>query len=274
MALKIDQEANQLRKSISDIDRFRRRYAIREQDDESNTDININFISPSIVVWEKNRFYLLKHSSTKPLEPKHYYRPDYVSYNEYGSTIYWNMIMFINNIPTIEEFNKKNILIPSLDSIISISRSALANNAPEQIVPLTKAPNVEIAKLYQTKRYAESRTSDPNLVPIDRTFHFYREQNTVTSVMQAYQYIDLDYEPIEDSVVVRIAGNESYLINRDYTLVKSICKDGKRQRISWNSVKFPNLSGRLLSDISPGTIIEVQYSREVDGISEQIESSA
>ena len=101
----IDQEANVLVKLATDLDKYRRYYSLKEVDTDET--IFVKFVAPKIIAFEDYRFYLLKNSDTKPLSPANYYRPDYVSYQEYGTVNLWAMLLFINDIPTIEDFEKE-----------------------------------------------------------------------------------------------------------------------------------------------------------------------
>ena len=87
-AITIDQEALTSSRLASDVDGFRRRYNMKEISDTE--EISIQFVAPKIICFEEYRFVLLQKSRTEVLKSKYYYRPDYLSYDEYDTTNLWN----------------------------------------------------------------------------------------------------------------------------------------------------------------------------------------
>lgn len=83
--------------------------------------------APTYEVIEKNIYVLLKDSIVKDLDKKYYMKPHYLSYDEYGTTIFDYLLMYINGVQSMEDFIIDKVIIPSLDSIISISTSSLRN---------------------------------------------------------------------------------------------------------------------------------------------------
>jgi len=78
------------------------------------------FSSPSLYTLEKNLFYLLKNSIEKQFEQKYYMKPSYLSYDEYGTVALDYILMYVNGILCIEEFNLNTIIIPTFQAIIDI----------------------------------------------------------------------------------------------------------------------------------------------------------
>jgi hypothetical protein len=110
----VDKDANSKRSLITDIDQFKEWYLTS----------NGYFKFPGFSIWplEKNRFFLISNSEKRVLDAKYFYRPDYLSYDEYGIEILWPIILFVNNCFSREEFDTQEVLIPSLDSIIAVCR--------------------------------------------------------------------------------------------------------------------------------------------------------
>ena len=111
----IDVEAKRAIGLITDIDRYRNRYVSKE------ANISIEFVSPSFEVFECNRFYILKNSIKRPLEQKYHFKPDYLAYDEYGTTTAWPMIMYINNISSMEDFTVPEVIIPNYGVLLNLS---------------------------------------------------------------------------------------------------------------------------------------------------------
>jgi hypothetical protein len=122
--------------TIYDEARNRARQAIdfEKQGDRYKTDNDyFTFPDPNLDTLEKYLFYLLKNSKEVLFDGSVYqYRPDYMSFDYYGTPNLDKLIMFVNGIRTIEEFvNLKTVLIPSLQSINAILQD---NFNPDQDV--------------------------------------------------------------------------------------------------------------------------------------------
>lgn len=118
----IDYETIENLQSPLDIERFTRRY-------KTGNDYFI-FPSPSLEVIEKNLFFLLRNSVEKEFNAKYRFRPDYLSFDEYGTPILWQMLMYVNSIFSVEDFDLSRVLVPSFQSVTDI----LPNLIPEQEV--------------------------------------------------------------------------------------------------------------------------------------------
>jgi len=79
------------------------------------------FPSPSLYTIEKNLFYLLKNSVEKLFEDKYTMKPSYLSYDEYGSTSLGEILMYVNCVYCIEDFDLEYVVVPSLASLIKIN---------------------------------------------------------------------------------------------------------------------------------------------------------
>jgi len=78
-----------------------------------------------------------KQTTAIDFEPKYKMKPDYLSYDEYGTVTLASLLMFVNSIPCIEDFNLVTVVIPSFQSIVSIC----SDNFPEkEISKLMEVP--------------------------------------------------------------------------------------------------------------------------------------
>ena len=110
-------EAKRNAELATNLDNFRSRYKETTQDLETE----VIFPAYEIYSFEKNLFVLLANANKVVFKPKWYQRPDYVSYEYYNSVIYWPIILFVNRIPSIEDFKGLDeILIPPFNSILQI----------------------------------------------------------------------------------------------------------------------------------------------------------
>jgi hypothetical protein len=111
MALTVDGEA---------ITRARQSIDFEKQSDRLKTNNNLfTFPDPNLETLEKYIYYLLKNSEKVDFDGARYtYRPDYVSYDFYGTPSLDKVIMFVNGIRTVENFTGlKSIVVPSLEAI-------------------------------------------------------------------------------------------------------------------------------------------------------------
>lgn len=111
MPLTIDKEARTRARTAIDFEKL---------SDRLKTDNDyFTFPDPNLETLEKNIYYLLKNSQEVEFDNSRYkYRPDYVSFDYYGTPALDKLLMFVNGIRTIEDFiNLTVIVIPSLTSI-------------------------------------------------------------------------------------------------------------------------------------------------------------
>ena len=120
MAITIDQESLQRKRSPIDIDNMGQRY---KTDSEYYT-----FTSPSLWVLEKHLFYLLRNSKQVDFEQQYKMRPDYLSFDEYGTVILAQLLMYVNGVMCIEEFSLDTVVIPTFQSIMDITRDKFSRD--------------------------------------------------------------------------------------------------------------------------------------------------
>lgn len=108
----IDEEARRLSKSPLNFDSFSDRY---------KTDSNLyTFSSPSMWALEKHLYYLLVNSTKKTFDPKYKFRPSYMSFDEYGTVILDKVLMYVNNVMCMEQFDLDTIVVPDLSAIVEV----------------------------------------------------------------------------------------------------------------------------------------------------------
>jgi len=77
--------------------------------------------SPSIWTLEQNYYFLLRHSVQKLFNKKYVMKPSYLSHDEYGTVILAPVLMYMNNVNSIEDFNMDQVTIPDLEAIVYIT---------------------------------------------------------------------------------------------------------------------------------------------------------
>ena len=118
MTITIDNEAVRQLRSPLDFEKFSQRF-------KTENDL-YSFPDPNLETIDKNLFYLLRNSQEVKFESKYKYRPDYLSYDYYGTTSLSNLLMYVNGIFSIEEFDLETVVVPSLQSITFILKDTYA----------------------------------------------------------------------------------------------------------------------------------------------------
>ncbi len=92
--------------------------------------------SPEIAAIEQNFYYLLKHSEVKPFQRKYIMKPSYLSYDEYGTVMLSSLLMFINNVKSIEDFHLDRVVIPTFDAIINICKNRFPDRDVNELLKI------------------------------------------------------------------------------------------------------------------------------------------
>ena len=90
----------------------------------------------------------------------HYYRPEYVSHELYGTTDLWSLLLFVNDMKSVDDFNRKNILVFP-DNIID-TLNTIANDEKDNFssVDLPRYTRKEYIKKLNEKSVSVLRESD------------------------------------------------------------------------------------------------------------------
>jgi len=128
-----------------DFDNFREKY--KDADGISE----VIFPGFSIPPYEINMFILMSNSEQVDFIPRWHQRPDYVSYDYYGSVIFWPIILYVNQIPSFEDFKDiSKILVPSYSMILSMTKDKLSNT---MITVVQKPKTIDLNKSSLYKLY-------------------------------------------------------------------------------------------------------------------------
>ena len=90
-----------------------------------------SFPSPSLWTLEKNLFFLLRNSKQITFDRKYKMRPDYLSFDEYGTVALDHVLMFINNVFSAEDFDLDTVIIPNYSAILDICQDRFANRTDD-----------------------------------------------------------------------------------------------------------------------------------------------
>lgn len=109
MPITIDRESRQRSRLAIDINFAGDRY---------RTDNGyFTFPAPSLDMIDQYLYFLLKNSSEKKFERQYSFRPDYLSYDEYGTVALAQLLMYVNAVPSIEDFELDVVIVPTMAAI-------------------------------------------------------------------------------------------------------------------------------------------------------------
>lgn len=122
----IDQESLQNKRIPIDIEKHT---------DQFKTENGIYiFPSPALELLEKNIFYLLKNSKKTIFETQYTMRPDYLSYDEYKTTSLAQLLMYVNGVASVEDFDLNEVIIPDFSYIVKMVAEAYPNRDVDDLV--------------------------------------------------------------------------------------------------------------------------------------------
>jgi hypothetical protein len=124
----IDQESRQRVMSPLDLDNMTSRF-------QTASGLYI-FSAPDLWTLEKNLFYLLSNSTLVQFNSKYMYRPDYMSYDEYGTTQLAQLLMYVNSCACIEDFSLVQIAIPTMSAIVEILSDKITAPSNVALLPI------------------------------------------------------------------------------------------------------------------------------------------
>ena len=114
MSITIADESRQRARIPFDIDWVGQRY-------KTNSEI-YTFPSPSLWSIQKNLFFLVASSVLIEFDPKYKMKPDYLSFDEYGTVSLAYMLMYVNSVHSIEDFDLNTVILPTIESVIAICK--------------------------------------------------------------------------------------------------------------------------------------------------------
>lgn len=126
MPITVDVESKQRERQSIDINFFGDRY-------KTNNEI-FTFPSPVLETIEQHLFYLLKFSKEEKFDRKYIMRPDYLSFDKYGTVNLAHVLMYINGVRCIEEFKLENVIIPEFSAILEILKDKFPEQNPEDLL--------------------------------------------------------------------------------------------------------------------------------------------
>lgn len=125
MAITIDQESRQRSRLAIDINFSGDRYRTENK--------LFTFPSPTLETIDQNLFFLLKNSKEKKFERQYLMRPDYLSFDEYGTVSLAQMLMYVNTVSCLENFDLQTVIIPSFSSVVEMLKNKFPIQDPNTL---------------------------------------------------------------------------------------------------------------------------------------------
>jgi hypothetical protein len=109
----IDNESRDFKRMPIDFERMGERF-------KTENDL-FTFPDPNLKTLEENLYFLLRNATELVFKPRYNFKPEYLSFDVYGTPALSPVLMFVNNIGSVEDFvDLPKIVIPSLDAITTI----------------------------------------------------------------------------------------------------------------------------------------------------------
>lgn len=267
----IKTEASRNSKLATDIDNFRNRYI----DVDPVNNIEVKFPAFDILTFDRNFFILLNASEEVAFRSRWYMRPDYVSFDYYNTTIYWPLILYVNNVSSREDFvDFETILVPPYVSIFQLFSD---RQVDKNLIPLAENIDTDTKLNQYYKKYPLDKMEMERLEAEKQLLGFSQPQslgiyNTekteikiLTIVDIANKYVDLLREPSNPSGISVKLNNFSIQqkYNYDYTLVPN--DQDKLQRISWKAADIisnsqnSSLLSNMATQLRVGSKLTITY---------------
>ncbi len=233
-------ESERNSKLVTDIDKFKDRYI----DSDPLNNITVRFPGFSFETFDRNFFILLSKSVKIDFNIRWEMKADYLSFDFYNSTIYWPLLLWLNNVPVMEEFTRElgHIYVPSWESILELTQFKDNDNKlhPYKEPEETNFENIKYYKKYPLNaREINLIASNANLrdttSAVSTTTETVEREDifTLDSTNISNKYIDLLEIPNNTSSITLYLNNYSISqrFGYDYTLVAN--GDNELRRISW-----------------------------------------
>lgn len=119
----IELEAETNFKSLFNNDRFKDIFSIKTKviyEDNLIKTEKITFIDLNNYFLNENRFYLLANSDILEFKTRWKYRPNYLSYDIYGTQSFAPILLFINDVISVLDFDFDYVKAPRLSALKTI----------------------------------------------------------------------------------------------------------------------------------------------------------
>lgn len=248
-------ESKRNSKLVSDQDNYRFKYIqkFKEQD------LSIFFSGFELFAYEKNYFYLLSQSTKYDFKPDWIMRPDYTSYDVYGNVLFWPLVLFMNNIASLEEFRDISyVLLPSRDAVLEVTKDRIVEDAynvtevkplfPDRFLGIPVPQSEERLKYY--KKYSPDMSDSKQIRSNYMLQNFQESTNkqkvkllvgvretrdfTITEENVQSFYLDLPHTGINSTTLVVTLGGFNTPLKYGYDYRLTTNNNMQYVRLTWN----------------------------------------
>jgi len=255
-----------------DLDNFRSRYI----DAPLGVDFTVTYPSTEIYTYEHHYFVLLSKSSYVEFKPSWEMRPDYTSFDMYGSVLFWPLILFVNNVYSIEDFiDLDGVYIPPYRFVLQMVRDRVPKH---HIEPLAVYRDIPVPNVYtkglldnneidemkgkeniEDQIFIEPTPGGPVYTLMEKTENF-----ILSSEMLEDKGLALQHIPVNSSTVNLYLENMNVPQKYGYHYVLKLDPETNDMKfISWNSVDVFNPQGGMESLLEEDMRIKITYLHEV-----------
>ena len=116
----IEIEALEKYRSLYNCDTFKDVFRIKTYIEYENSKIRASetsFLDFNDQFLNINKYYLLSRSDIKEFHPRWQFRPNYLSYDIYGTTSFAYLLLFMNDVVSVVEFDFDYVKVPRIGAI-------------------------------------------------------------------------------------------------------------------------------------------------------------
>ena len=113
-------ESNMDYKSMFNADSFRDSYRIKTFIERSDSKIDVSetvFLDFNDLFLNTNKHFLLARCDIKEFQPRWQFRPNYLSYDMYGTLSFAYLLLFINDVVSVLDFDFDYVKVPKIGAI-------------------------------------------------------------------------------------------------------------------------------------------------------------
>ena len=75
----------------------------------------------------------MRNSKIEQFDKKYKMKPSYLSYDKYNTVVLENLLMRVNSVQCVEDFNLDTVIIPTFQAIVEITRDKYSKEKPENL---------------------------------------------------------------------------------------------------------------------------------------------
>ncbi len=257
------------------LDNFRSRYV----EIDWSTGRSVIFPSFEIYAYEHHFFRLLSEAKKETFKPRWEKRPDYASFDMYETEVYWTLLLFVNNIFSIEDFVDLDfIFVPPMNLVRSIVDDRVSKSEIEVINKETIAP-VNIFKMFARRQITKTQNDNNQMIENIKSMNSVNiddlittklldekiENITLTENDLVNQYIILPNNVLNETSIVLFVGDFSIPQKYGYDYVLKYDSNINLNIVSWQDADCIGRKSNMKYLLVEGDILHIKYVYQVTG---------